>query len=225
MDRKIIVTGDNSKTLLIPHLNETYHSTHGAFNEAMHVFIQHGLRYAEGKEGTIKILEMGLGTGLNALLTSIHAQNSVEYTALEKYPLAIATVNELSYKTIINNNEVEEFLTELHNAPWDGLTKINSTFQLKKIKADLIEIDLKPKEYDLIYFDAFGPRVQPDLWSKEIMVKLYKSLKSGGTLVTYCAQGQFKRNLKSAGFVVESFPGPPGKREMTRAIKTEKNIH
>lgn len=221
MDRKIIVTQDNSKTLLISELNETYHSTNGAYNEAIHVFINAGIQFFPKKEN-LKIFEMGFGTGLNALLSSNYALNNqlqINYTSIEKYPLDMELVQELNYPQLIDNEEVESLFTLLHSSPWGKENKINPHFTLNKLKEDLASFNLDMNSFDIVFYDAFGPRVQPDLWTIESLRKMYELLVPGGILVTYCAQGQFKRNLKSLGFLVENLPGPPGKREMTRAIK------
>ncbi|MDA7803079.1 tRNA (5-methylaminomethyl-2-thiouridine)(34)-methyltransferase MnmD [Crocinitomix sp.] len=219
MDRRIIVTEDKSKTLLIPALNETYHSTHGAKNEAMHVFIAAGLHQIQPNKEKIRILEMGFGTGLNAILTIQEAQSEIHYTTIEKYPLPLETIADLDYTELLNDPELSKAFNLLHESNWNSEIRINPLFQFKKIEGDLKSIQLEDKTYDLIYYDAFGPRVQPNLWTESIFKKLYETLDKNGVLVTYCAQGQFKRNLKAVGFDTEALPGPPGKREMTRAIK------
>ncbi len=221
MDRKIIVTQDNSKTLLISELNETYHSTNGAFNEAIHVFINAGIQFFHKKK-KLKIFEMGFGTGLNALLSSNYALKNelqINYTSIEKYPLDMELVQELNYPQLIDNEQAESLFTLLHSSPWEKENEINTHFTLTKLKEDLTSFNLNKNSFDIVFYDAFGPRVQPALWTKESLNKMYDLLMPGGILVTYCAQGQFKRNLKSLGFKVENLPGPPGKREMTRAIK------
>jgi len=219
MDRKIIVTEDNSKTLLIPSINETYHSTHGAFNEAIHVFIDAGLK--ELKTNKIRVFEMGFGTGLNALVTLDYAiQNKIdiEFTSIEKYPLQAETVQALEYPSKVNP-ALSAYFDKMHASEWNKLTEIHPRFSLKKIEGGVETLATENNYYDVVYFDAFGPRVQPELWSVDVLKKMYDHLKQNGILVTYCAQGQFKRNLKAAGFEMENLPGPPGKREMTRGIK------
>jgi len=220
MKREPLETGDKSKTLLIPEWNETYHSHHGALTEALHVFILHGLKHSN--KTTVRIFEMGFGTGLNALLSLEYAHKNnlqVFYDSIEKYPLSYEEVKPLSYPELAELNHLEKEFEEMHLAGWNETKKISDNFVLKKLHADISEPDLEPDFYDIIYYDAFGPRVQPELWSEEICRRLFQSLRPGGILVTYCAQGQFKRNLKSAGFEVENLEGPPGKREMTRALK------
>lgn len=221
MNRKIIVTQDNSKTLLISELNETYHSTNGAFNEAIHVFIEAGIKYFVQKK-ELKIFEMGFGTALNALLTlnfAIENKIEIDYTSIEKYPLSLELVRELNYPLLIKNEQAPNLFDALHTVPWMISHQIHPLFQLKKIEHDLNTPLPILKDFDIIFYDAFGPRVQPNLWTVDSLQKMYDLLIPGGILVTYCAQGQFKRNLKELGFIVENLPGPKGKREMTRAIK------
>lgn len=227
MNRKIIVTEDNSKTLLIPALNETYHSKHGALQEAKHVFIQYGLSTLPNRFpncASYSIFELGLGTGLNALVSldaNTEPLSSLLYTSIEKYPLDWEEAKQLGYDTFFNHEQSSEWNEKIHTSPWNEIEEITSNFQLLKLSGDIKSAELPKESYHCIYFDAFGPRVQQDLWSVEILRKMYDALKANGILVTYCAQGQFKRNLAAAGFHVEELPGPPGKREMTRGVKTE----
>jgi tRNA U34 5-methylaminomethyl-2-thiouridine-forming methyltransferase MnmC len=220
MERKIIVTGDKSKTLLIPALDETYHSTHGALNEARHVFIKNGL--SNIKDDQVAIFELGFGTGLNLLVTLEAIQQTsqhIHYTGIEKYPLSYELVQEMHYEKLFSKDLIPAF-KKAHQADWENKTRIHPQLMLEKMNADIQTANIGAEVYDLIYFDAFGPRVQPDLWSVTLLKKMYQSLKTPGKLVTYCAQGQFKRNLKTAGFDVKNVPGPPGKREMTIGLKT-----
>ena len=219
MKRKIIVTADNSKTLLIPELNETYHSTKGALTESKHVFIQEGLLRVE--PSTINIFEMGFGTGLNAILTFEQSEKeglTVQYDSLEAYPLDWETVKEVGYQDFLSADN-QEIFREMHDCPWERNMPLGQKFIIHKIHQKLSDYKGKNSNYDLIYYDAFGPKVQPDLWNEQSLKKMFELLKPSGILITYCAQGQFKRNLKSVGFEVESLAGPPGKREITRAIK------
>ncbi|MFT5823695.1 MAG: tRNA U34 5-methylaminomethyl-2-thiouridine-forming methyltransferase MnmC [Crocinitomix sp.] len=221
MNRKIIVTQDNSKTLLNSELNETYHSTNGAFNEAIHVFIEAGITFFDQKKH-LSIFEMGFGTGLNALLTANHALKNnlhIDYTGIEKHPLNIELVQALNYPQLVENEQAEQQFNLLHTSEWNVKNQISPNFTLTKIATDLQDDLSLTQKFDIVFYDAFGPRVQPHLWTIESLNKMYDLLVPGGILVTYCAQGQFKRNLKSLGFMVENLPGPPGKREMTRAIK------
>lgn len=225
MKREIMVTGDGSKTIFIPEWNEQYHSKHGAIQEARHVFLKTGLshyleRFPDKKD--IDILEMGFGTGLNALLTFFDSKKSsisVHYTAVEAYPISQEEVAAMEYTKEIEHDEGLSIYNALHDAVWEIRTSISKTFQLTKRKQNFEQItDLD--RYDLVYFDAFGPRVQPELWTEPIFLKMYASLKMGGVLTTYCAQGAARRAMQAVGFTVERLPGPPGKREMLRATKT-----
>ena len=219
MDRKIIVTGDNSKTLLIPKLDETYHSTHGALNEARHVFIQNGM--ASFDTESLSIFELGFGSGLNLLVTLEFLElkkRSVFYTSIEKYPLSYETIQQLEYDQLVDPTLKPAF-EKAHLSPWNEKIRINKQLELLKQEADITAVSIPSASFDLVFYDAFGPRVQPDLWSEKVLQKMFDGLKTNGRLVTYCAQGQFKRNLKAVGFDVLNVPGPPGKREMTIGIK------
>ena len=215
---KIIVTGDGSHSLFNEALDETYHSRHGAVQESLYVFIEHGFRHfvRTQQPKLISILEVGFGTGLNALLTVAEAIESnipVAYTALETYPLSQEVWVKLNY------SDTNNLFNELHQSEWCRWNQINSHFRLLKLEKSLQDVKLEPQQYDLIYFDAFAPNKQPELWELTVLDKVVKTLKSGGIFVTYCAKGQLKRDLKSLGLIVESLPGPPGKREMVRALK------
>ena len=217
MERKIVDTGDGSKTIHLPEWNESYHSSHGAFQEARHVFIKHGLDYLASK-GTksLDVLEMGFGTGLNAWLTLMNSKVNVDYIGVEAYPLAMDEFEQLSYA---DEAEDQALFSRMHEANWGERIELSKHFRIEKVQEKFEKLKLADSSVDLIYFDAFGPRVQPNLWDEKMMRKMFAFLRPTGVLVTYCAQGQFKRNLKSAGFEIESLEGPPGKREMTRAIK------
>ena len=218
MKHEVIITGDGSSSIFIPELNEHYHSSHGAIQEAEHVFIKHGIQQVE-KE-SVTIFELGFGTGLNALLTALFAKKHkirVTYYSIEAFPVDNALLEQLNYSELLE--DTNDTLKTIHAAAWETDVVISGYFTLRKIEAK-IEIFQLQQSVDLIYFDAFGPRAQAELWNIEILQKMHKALNDDGVLVTYCAQGQFKRDLKSLGFRVESLPGPPGKREMTRAIKS-----
>lgn len=220
MNREIVTTKDSSSTLFVPGLDQHYHSMHGAMQESMHVFIEAGLHLFKDK-GKANILEIGLGTGLNALLTALEAEKlnlSIDYTALEKYPLSMDEMLQLNYGELLEGTETKRLLTELHQLKWGEKLELSSGFLLQKLEMDFKDYQEKD-EHDLIYFDAFAPSAQPDLWTVDIFTSMYNSLKPGGTLVTYCVKGHVRRNMKSAGFEVEKIPGPPGKREMARAWK------
>ncbi|MBK7129778.1 MAG: tRNA (5-methylaminomethyl-2-thiouridine)(34)-methyltransferase MnmD [Crocinitomicaceae bacterium] len=222
MIRKIIVTDDNSKSIYVESLNETYHSTHGALQEAQHVFIEHGLKSTQLKKN-VKIFEMGFGTGLNAILTIIYClENNLPlyYIGVEKYPLSQIEIEQVNSTHLPELKKFSALYKLIHASPYNQDVELAPNIILKKIHADVRSIELPLNFFTLIYYDAFGPKIQPDLWSAELMKKMYESLASQGKLVTYCAQGQFRRNLKEAGFMVERLAGPIGKREITSATKS-----
>ena len=211
-------TADGSKTLYLPELDETYHSSHGAMQEAMHVFIQHGLAFIGQEKKSISVFEMGFGTGLNALLTAQWAEQhscSIRYIGIELHPIPNDIWQQMDY---VQEEWERERYSNIMTAEWGEYYEIEPNFQLKKVEEDILGLQLV-EQVDLIYFDAFGPRAQSEMWDLPVLTKMYERLNPGGVFVTYCAQGQMKRNLKSLGFSLESLPGPPGKREMTRAIK------
>lgn len=217
MQSKIIVTNDKSKTLLIPELNETYHSTNGAMTEAKHVFQKEGIVYSQ--KNHLQIFEMGFGTGLNALLSFKHSKNTghlINYDCIEAFPVSKDQALEMDY---LEKDENKGTFEQMHDSTNGKQITLSTTFKFKKFIAKIQDHELPANYYDIIFYDAFGPKIQKELWEEKVLSKFYKSLKLGGFIVTYCAQGAFKRNLKSLGFIVESIPGPPGKREMTRAFK------
>jgi tRNA U34 5-methylaminomethyl-2-thiouridine-forming methyltransferase MnmC len=211
-------TNDGSNTLFVPELNEHYHSIHGALQESQHVFIKHGLLPKLATKPDLRILEVGFGTGLNAILTlqTLLAQKAtVFYDTLEKFPLPLPIIKELHFEQFILNPELLAYFYRLHAAPWEEPVNITPNFTIRKLQTDLATLEFPAAAYDLIYFDAFAPEKQPQLWTDEIFTRLAAALKPGGVLVSYCAKGSFKRSLKAAGLKVEALPGPPGKREMT----------
>jgi tRNA U34 5-methylaminomethyl-2-thiouridine-forming methyltransferase MnmC len=216
MQRKIIQTADGSSSLYVPELNEHYHSTHGAIQESMHVFINTGFKQIS--QSNIKIFEMGYGTGLNFLLSYIHAQNKkLEYHCIEAYPLEKELVEQLNYTSELNLKE-EDLLAFQAFHRIESTVVLNDHFSV--IKSNCILKDyMPPTLFDLIYFDAFSPDIQPELWSVEVFQKMFGMLNPGGILTTYCAKGIVRRAMQSSGFVVERLPGPPGKREILRATK------
>ncbi|WP_423818413.1 tRNA (5-methylaminomethyl-2-thiouridine)(34)-methyltransferase MnmD [Salinimicrobium sp. TIG7-5_MAKvit] len=223
MKREIIKTGDGSSTIFLPEWNEHYHSKHGALQEALHVFIKCGYQfYLSSHEPTqLSILEIGFGTGLNALLTLIEAEKDrihVNYTGVEAYPVEAEELQVLDYSEVVGEKVASEVFKKLHETPWEKSVEISPFFRLQKEKKFFSEISAV-QEFDLIYFDAFGPRVQPDLWSEEVFRNMYAALKTNGVLVTYSAKGDVRRAMQAAGFEVSRLPGPPGKREMLRAVK------
>jgi len=218
MKRELRLTADGSPTLYVPELDETYHSMHGSVQEARHVFIENGLRFVATESKQVNILEVGFGTGLNALLTAQYATENairVNYVGLEAYPVEEAIWKEINYHT---DAEARSLYTKIMAHPFGETISIDLNYSLSK-EAKLIQDWVANETFDLIYYDAFGPRAQAEMWELPIFEKLYSLLNVGGALVTYCAQGQFKRHLKSLGMRVESLPGPPGKREMTRGTK------
>lgn len=221
MKREILQTLDGSTTIHLPDWNESYHSKHGAIQEAYHVFIKNGLNTFNCQP--VCLLEIGFGTGLNAFITYLEAKKSnqkIDYYGVEAYPISTEEISQMNYVTELNATSEREVFKLIHDCEWELNNKIAALFALTKRKQFFEQINDEDK-FDLIYFDAFGYRVQPELWSTEIFRKMYKSLKSKGTLVTYAARGVVKRSLIEVGFKVEKLPGPPGKREMFRATKSE----
>ena len=221
MQTRLEITSDGSHTLFVRELNEHYHSTFGAVQESMHVFIQSGFDEIDKTIVPVNILEMGFGTGLNALLTLINSEKNsrqVHYTGVEKFPLSDGIIEQLNYPQILNPSFVKIFRS-LHNSGWNQEIKITADFTLFKINKDLQDLIFNPDTFDLVYYDAFGPKVQPELWTDQIFQKITNAMKPGGILVTYSVKGSVRRALKSTGFEVKKLPGPPGKREITRATK------
>ena len=212
---QIIICEDGSHTLYVPHLEEHYHSVHGAVNESMHVFIQMGLQHHSGKN--INILEVGFGTGLNALLTLVSAhEKTIYYHTIEKYPLDIELASQLNYGNYLQG--CADLYPQFHHSSWEEDVALTSNFILHKTKADFRAVELI-KKYDLVYFDAFAPSKEPDLWQIDVFANIFRQMNTNGILVTYCAKGSVRRMLTEVGFFVERLPGPPGKREMLRAIR------
>lgn len=215
---ELIVTSDGSHTIFVPELNEHYHSIHGAVQESALVYIKNGLEFCE--TNPLNIFEAGFGTGLNALLTAISGTKKkriIHYTSIEKYPLPKSVIKTLNHGDFAGS-EGKQVFEKIHNSKWGSFEKITGYFYLKKIKCDLVRDHIEGK-FDLIYFDAFGPDKQPDIWTDRVFEKISEITVSGGIFVTYSAKGGVKRLLKSNGFKVAMLPGPPGKREMIRAIK------
>lgn len=223
MKREIVKTADGSSTIYIPEWKEHYHSIHGAIQEAQHVFIQMGLFKVMERIDLkqISIMEIGFGTGLNALVTWKATQKreiSVDYTGIEAYPVSSEEILELNYADEIEEKSAARIFEKLHNIPWEQRSEITEYLSLAKQKKFFHEIN-ESGRYDLIYFDAFGARVQPELWTEEIFGIMYEALRPEGILVTYSAKGSVRRAMQDVGFYVEKLPGPPGKREMLRATK------
>lgn len=220
-DQELVLTADGSHTLLNTALNEHYHSTHGAIQESNHVFIKMGFGEISKLKESISILEIGFGTGLNAYLTLLKNSSSsktIDYTGVEAFPIAQEKASCLNYPQLLLNKNSDELFSLLHSSLWNVPIELTKQFTLTKISKGINELELENK-YDLIYFDAFSPAVQPELWTVAIFAKLFACLNPGALLVTYCAKGEVKRTLRKAGFRVEGRPGPPGKREITVAYK------
>ncbi len=220
MHREIIITADGSSSIYLPDLEESYHSKYGAIQESYHVFIKSGLNLFKN-DSKISILEIGFGTGLNCFITFLETQQrnlKVEYIGVEAYPLRMEEVQQLNYVKELNANIEAKIFDKIHNIPWNEKENLSMFFSLTKRKQFFNEIDDKNK-FHLIYFDAFGARVQPELWTETIFKIMFDSLKMDGILVTYAAKGSVRRAMLAVGFSVEKLPGPPGKREMLRARK------
>lgn len=216
--RNIVTTSDGSHTIYVPQLKEHYHSIHGAVQESDHIFINNGFDVC--KADPAKIFEVGFGTGLNALLTairSIDCNRQVYYTSIEKYPLDKSITDILNHAEF-TGHDYATLSMRIHNAEPGIMTPVCSTFNIEKIIGDLVTDQLSGS-YDLIYFDAFGPDKQPEMWSLQIFEKIAAITKPGGILVTYSCKGDVKRNLKASGFNVKLYHGPPGKRHIIRAYK------
>ena len=220
MNAEIQITADGSQTLFVAELDEHYHSVKGALTESQHIFITNGLNKCEAEE--VRVLEVGFGTGLNALLTLQEAERQrrhVHYTSLEKFPIPMSVAEQLDYPKLVNVEYANLFI-ELHRAEWNKWVDVMPYFHLRKMETDFTTHVIRDK-YDVVYFDAFAPEKQEEMWSLEIFQRMFDCLESNGILVTYCAKGAVRRMLQSVGFNVERLPGPPnGKREILRATKT-----
>lgn len=221
MERKVQLTADGSSTIHIPDMDVTYHSKHGAIQESRHVFINTGLAHFTElypAKGDISIFEMGLGTGLNALLTCLYAEQHklyINYNAVEAYPLSPVELAGINYAEELNTRGL---LEDIHTAPWQSETAITPYFTLTGHQQKLID-HTTDKLFDIIYYDAFAPAAQPELWTADIFAKMYSLMNDGGILTTYCSKSIVRKAMQEAGFMVEKLPGPPGKREILRAVK------
>lgn len=208
--------------------NVTYHSIHGVFQEAQHVYMEMGMYKALLNKSQINILEIGFGSGLNALITALEirkiANAKINYTSVEAYPISTETASLLNYPILLStvynipHHYISNLLLQMHASHNREIVEIDANFSFQKLIMHFESIN-EENTYDVIYFDAFAPTAQPELWTIEIFNIMFKSLKPGGILTTYCAKGQVRRNMQAAGFVVERLPGPPRKREMLRATK------
>jgi tRNA U34 5-methylaminomethyl-2-thiouridine-forming methyltransferase MnmC len=222
MKREIVITGDGSTTIRIPDWNENYHSSHGAIQEAKHVFVTHGLDVFQNQD-EISILEIGFGTGLNAFITFLETltKDKVNYVGVEAYPISAAEVVQMNYVSELKAAPYATNFEKMHASDWEHEIAITTQFNLTKRKQFFQDINDK-NQYHLIYFDAFGYPLQPELWSEAIFVKMYEALLPGGVLVTYACRSVIKNAMLAAGFSIEKLPGAPGKREMLRATKVLK---
>lgn len=220
-ERELIITQDGSHSLLSHEHGVSYHSKYGAIQESRHVFIQHGLHSVVALHPKLSILEIGMGTGLNVFLTFLEAEQNaweVYYESLEAFPIPMEEVKQLNYPGLLGVPEKRDQFLEIHQSNWNEQVRLSPHFLFQKRKV-LFEDFQSEERFHLIYFDAFAPNAQPELWEEPVMKAMYKALYPGGVLTTYCAKGAFKRTAKGVGFQIESPPGPPGKREMTRCIK------
>lgn len=216
--KRLVITSDGSHTIFVPELDEHYHSVFGAVQESDHIFIRNGFRFID--PGQTDIFETGFGTGLNALLTLLESektQRKVNYTTIEKFPLSDEIISQLNYSSFVPD-EYSRFFHLIHSVPWGKKVGITRNFFLEKIRGDLLTYRVSGK-YNLIYFDAFGPQKQPEMWTNDVFAGISQMTVKGGVLMTYSSMGEVKRNLRSCGFRVFLLPGPPGKRQIIRAIK------
>lgn len=218
MSSTIVITSDGSHSLYVPEIDECYHSTNGAIQESRHIFIEAGFNHCSKLD--ISVLEIGFGSGLNALLTFLEAEKKelrIHYTALEKYPVDSETVALLNYPALTDEKAISVF-QQMHDCDWDKTIALSDFFELEKIECDFTDFQLQ-EEYDLVFFDAFSPEKQPEMWTEDQFEKIYNHCCKGAILTTYCAKGAVRRVLQKVGFSVERLPGPPGKREILRAVK------
>ncbi len=228
MSITLINTADGSHSLFNPELNETYHSVHGAVQESRHVFVSNGFDFLRERmpAGPVRIFEVGFGTGLNALLTLRSAREhsrEVHYTAIESAPLDETVWRQLNHGSVVGDADA---FTRMHECPWDQEVPVDPAFTLLKRHGDIHSWQPLPPtagevahRFQVIYFDAFAPAKQPDMWTVDVLKKVVDAMSPGGVFVTYCAKGQVKRDLKRLGLTVETLPGPPGKKEMVRGMR------
>jgi len=221
--RKIVLTEDGSHTLYVKDIDEQFHSRFGAMQESEHIFIQAGLLHKNVIENdAISVLEIGFGTGLNALLTCLKAEElkkNIVYHTVELYPLTCKEYSELNYCNFISNVNAHHFFSFIHQCNWETVQSVSTHFQLLKQNISALTAQYPAARFDVVYFDAFSPDVQPELWTQPLLKKIHQSMKPHGVLVTYCTKGTVKNILKEVGFSIEKLPGPKGKREILRAKK------
>jgi tRNA U34 5-methylaminomethyl-2-thiouridine-forming methyltransferase MnmC len=221
MRRQLFITDDGSHSIRIDELNVSYHSKHGAIQESRHIYIATGFNYVADVKRKISILEMGFGTGLNALLTLIEADKNdlqILYDVVELHPLDSALISSLNYLSLLRTPQLSRQFSLMHDCEWNKPIKISGCFAFRKLHGDIKHVELSGR-YDIIYFDAFDPAVQPELWTVDIFKKMYVLLNEGGVLVTYCSKGIVREAMNNAGFRVVKLEGPKGKREIVRAIR------
>lgn len=217
---ELYTTNDNSHTLYNSDLDETYHSRNGAVEEALYVYLKQGFEVKAQSTQNISVLEIGFGTGLNTILTLQVAERlnvECDYYTLETFPLSVDVIEQLNYRQFINSNHINNF-NQMHECAWNSWQHINPNFKVYKAEKSIHDFNTTER-FDVIYFDAFGPDKQPDMWTEQVFKKLFELLKPSGIFVTYSAKGEVRRTLKAIGFDVELLPGPPRKRHMLRAIK------
>jgi tRNA U34 5-methylaminomethyl-2-thiouridine-forming methyltransferase MnmC len=218
MSLTLQISNDGSHTVYADGFGETYHSVNGAITESNHVFIDAGLNQVN--KSSVNVLEIGFGTGLNAFLTLLQAEKkglAIYYETLELFPVEDAVYASLNYAEVLHAGKAT--FTLLHQSNWEEVIAITPHFTIQKHKIDIPSFLYPADSYDVVYFDAFSPVTQPELWTQELFTSIYTSMRVGGVLTTYCAKGEVRRNMQRAGFTVERLPGPPGKREMLRATK------
>jgi len=221
-DKKLIVTEDGSHSIELKGMNEQYHSIHGAIQESQHVFINYGLNQIAEIKDEISILEVGMGTGLNVLLSYIFSTKNhtkVKYMTLEPYPVKKEIWKELNYTHQLNLPESHNIFNLIHSSKWNKETAFPSYFDFQKLEKSILDVELS-RAFDLIYFDAFNPDLEPDLWTEEVFKKIFEAMNSNSLLTTYSTKGMVKRALKSCGFELKKKPGPAGKREILNAWKS-----
>jgi tRNA U34 5-methylaminomethyl-2-thiouridine-forming methyltransferase MnmC len=224
MDKEIVTSQDGSHSIRIRDTDLWYHSRFGAITESMHVYIGAGLLPLLKRKEPIRIFEMGFGTGLNALLSLCQVIGdgpAIQYQAVENDPLTEDYSLHLNFCDQIGRKDLQAFYIAMHLSPWDCKTEIHSRFVLQKMLKEVEETEVSENSFELVYFDAFAPEAQPAIWSESVLAKMRDALKPSGVLVTYCSKGMVRRTLEKLGFRVERLPGPPGKREIIRATKTE----
>lgn len=220
--KKIIISDDGSHTIELVGMNEQYHSTHGAIQESNHVYIKHGLERLSSQKSKLHILEVGMGTGLNVLLTWVFAKKhglKIHYHAIEAYPLSQDLWSQLNYAQALDLPKSKEIFSQIHSSPWGQEIELDENFIFIKKEEPIQDSSLANDCFDVVYFDAFNPDLEPSLWTEEVFRKIFKSMKEEGVLSTYSTKGVVKRALKSCGFSIEKKPGPPGKREILNAVK------